>query len=88
MFEMSLLQLFLSLMLAESGISLMTQNVSDKQCNDRQMELFSRQQYLSSSDSEGGYHLNVKEKLSSVASSKASSSTDGNQMMEYQSKSH
>lgn len=63
----------------------MTQNYSEK-CSDGQLELFLKQQYLSSSDSEGGYHLIVKEKLklSSAATSKDSYSTDKDQMVEYQ----
>ena len=63
----------------------MTQNYSAK-CSDGQLELFSKQQYLSSSDSEGGYHLIVKEnlKLSSAATSKDSYFTNKDQMVEYQ----
>ncbi len=84
---MSLLQLLLLLMLlAQSGFCLTRQVVGDNKCNDRQTELFAKQQYLSSSDTKDGYHLIVKEKLSSVTSSKDSHLTDEAQMVEYQSK--
>ena len=82
---MSLQPLLLLLMLAQSGFCLVTQNYSAK-CSDGQLEFFSKQQYLSSSDSEGGYHLTIKENLkpSSAATSKDSYFTDKDQMMEYQ----
>ena len=82
--------LFLLLMLAQSGFSLMRQNnVSDKKCSARQLEVFSKQQnnIMSTSEAGGGYHLTVKEKLNSVALSKKTSHlTNKDQMVEYQSK--
>ena len=79
--NMSLLQLFLLLMLAQSGFGFMRQNVSYKNCSDKVSEIFSKQQ-----NAEGGYHLTVKEKLSSVAFSKNNHPADEDQMVDYQSK--
>ena len=66
----------------------MRQIVSDNKCTDKQLELFAKQQYLSSSDAEGGYHLTIKERLSSIASLPLEDNhlTDDVQMVEYQSK--
>ena len=68
----------------------MRQNVSTKKCSNGELELFSKQ-YLSSNDTQGGYHLTVKEKLSSIASSTIIIDNnnyliDEDQMIEYQSK--
>jgi hypothetical protein len=82
---MSLQQLLVLLLLAQSGLCLMTQNHSER-CSEGQLEHFLKQQYLSSNDSGGGYRLIVKEnlKLSSAATSKDSYSIDSDQMVQYQ----
>jgi hypothetical protein len=83
---MSLQQLLVLLLLAQSGFCLMTQNRSETECSEGQLEHFLKQQYLSSSDSGGGYRLIVKEslKLSSAITSKDSYITDNDQMVQYQ----
>jgi hypothetical protein len=83
---MSLQQLLVLLLLAQSGLCLMTQNHYSERCSEGQLELFLKQQYLSSSDSGGGYHLIVKENLnlSSAVTSKESYFIDKHQMVQYQ----
>ena len=81
---MSLQQLLLLLMLAQSGYCLMIQRDSSK-CSNGQAELFSKQQYFTSGDSGGGYQLIVKEILKhNIVTSKDSYFTDKDQMVEYQ----
>ena len=82
---MSLQQLLIFLLLAQSVFCLITQNDSER-CSEEQLEHFSKQQYLSSSDSGGGYHLIVKEYLkfhSAAATSKERYFTDKDQMVQY-----
>ena len=79
------LQQLLVLLLAQSVFCLITRNDSER-CSEGQLEHFLKQQYLSSSDSGGGYHLIVKEnlKLSSAVTSKESYFIDKDQMVQYQ----
>ena len=60
---MSSQQLLLLLMLVQSGFCLMLTQNDITVCSDGQLELFLKQQYLSSGDSGGGYQLIVKENL-------------------------
>ena len=84
--NMSLQQLLI-LLLAESVFCLITQNLDSEKCSEEQLEHFLKQQYLSSSDSGGGYHLIVKENLkhSSAVTSKESYFIDKDKMvLQYQ----
>lgn len=81
--NMPLLQPFLLLLLAQSGLCLMRQNVSNKKCSEKHLEIFTNK----SSGDQLQYHLIVKEKLTSVpALSGEYHLTDKDQMVEYQSK--
>ena len=85
--KMSLQQLLLLLLLVQSVFCLITQYRSER-CSEEQLEHFLKQQYLSSSDSGGGYHLIVKENLklstsSDVTTRKDSYFTDKDQMVQY-----
>jgi hypothetical protein len=81
---MSLQQLLpVLLLLTQSGFCLMTQNDSER-CSEGQLELFLKQQYLSSNDSGGGYRLIVKENLKLRSAVKDNISTDKDQMVQYQ----
>ena len=80
------LQQLLILLLAQSVFCLITQNDSER-CSEEQLEHFLKQEYLSSSDSGGGYRLIVKENLklhSAAATSKERYFTDKDQMVQYQ----
>ena len=66
----------------------MTQNDSER-CSEEQLEHFLKQQYLSSSDSGGGYRLIVKENLKLHSAALTSKEryfefTDKDQMVQYQ----
>jgi hypothetical protein len=75
--NMPLLLPFLLLLLAQSGFTLTRQNVSNKKCNKKILEIFTD---MSSSDSI------VKKKLTSVAAlSEEFYFTDKGRMVEYQS---
>ena len=82
---MSLQQLFLFSLLAQSVFCFITQNDSER-CSEGQLEHFSKQQYLSSSDSGGGYLLIVKEnlKLHSAATKDNNYYNDKDQVVQYQ----
>ena len=80
--NMPLLQPFLLLLLAQSGFCLMRQNISNKKCSEKHLEIFTNK---SNGDL---YHLIVKEKLTSVEVLALGEYhlTDKDQMVEYQSK--
>ena len=83
---MSLQQLLIFILLAESVFCLITQNDSER-CSEEQLEHFLKQQYLSSSDSGGGYHLIIKENLkfySAAATSRERYFIDKDQMVQYE----
>ena len=85
---MSLQQLLIFLLLAHSVFCLITQNDSER-CSEEQLEHFLKQQYLSSSDSGGGYRLIVKENLkvhsaATMLTSKERYFIDKDQMVQYQ----
>ena len=81
---MSLQQLFLFLLLVQSVFCLITQNDSER-CSEEQLEHFLKQQYLSSSDSGGGYRLIVKENLKlHSAATKDNYFNDKDQVVQYQ----
>ena len=82
--KMSLQQLFLFLLLAQSVFCRMTQNHNEG-CSEGQLEHFLKQQYLSSTDGGGGYRLIVKENLKlRSAATKDSYFIDKDQMVQYQ----
>lgn len=83
MIKMQLLQLFILLLLVHFGFCLMRQNVlSDEECSDKLLKIFSKHQNLSSNAEHGyRYHLNVKEKPLEY-----NNINDENLMVEYESR--
>ena len=89
--EISLLVLFLLLLLGQSSTSSLRQDrVSGKKCSEEQLKAFQKQQDQLYSSCEGdGYHLQVKEKLTSRTVMEKSNSyylTERDRLVEYQSK--